>query len=96
MAQNSAAFPQLNTYLAKYQNPKEADAMTKIQDELDETKIILVIENLWLHDKNTKLILLAQHDRGSVGARRKTGRPGVQVGGSERPVQGVLQNGAQN
>lgn len=35
-------FPQLNTYLAKYQNPREADAMTKIQDELDETKIILV------------------------------------------------------
>lgn len=36
-------FPQLNTYLAKYQNPKEADAMTKIMDDLDETKIILVI-----------------------------------------------------
>lgn len=35
-------FPQLNTYLAKYQNPREADAMTKIQDDLDETKIILV------------------------------------------------------
>jgi len=36
------SFPQLYTYLAKYQNPREADAMTKIQDELDETKIILV------------------------------------------------------
>ncbi|XP_046670483.1 synaptobrevin homolog YKT6 [Homalodisca vitripennis] len=35
------SFPQLNVYLAKYQNPREADAMTKIQDELDETKIIL-------------------------------------------------------
>lgn len=34
-------FPQLNTYLAKYQNPREADAMTKIQEDLDETKIIL-------------------------------------------------------
>lgn len=34
-------FPQLNVYLAKYQNPSEADAMTKIQEELDETKIIL-------------------------------------------------------
>jgi synaptobrevin homolog YKT6 len=42
LAQNAAPFPQLTTYLAKYQNPKEADAMTKIQDELDETKIILV------------------------------------------------------
>lgn len=34
-------FPQLNTHLNKYQNPKEADAMTKIQEDLDETKIIL-------------------------------------------------------
>jgi synaptobrevin homolog YKT6 len=45
LAQNAAPFPQLTTYLAKYQNPKEADAMTKIQDELDETKIILVNKN---------------------------------------------------
>lgn len=29
--------------LCKYQNPKEADAMTKIQQDLDDTKIILVI-----------------------------------------------------
>ncbi|XP_014250770.1 synaptobrevin homolog YKT6 [Cimex lectularius] len=34
-------FPQLPEYLAKYQNPKEADSMTKIQEELEETKIIL-------------------------------------------------------
>ena len=38
----SITFPQINMYLAKYQNPREADAMTKIQEELDETKIILV------------------------------------------------------
>ncbi|XP_043940178.1 synaptobrevin homolog YKT6 [Protopterus annectens] len=31
----------LDAYLAKYQNPREADAMTKVQAELDETKIIL-------------------------------------------------------
>lgn len=37
----SISFNQINTYLAKYQNPREADAMTKIQEELDETKIIL-------------------------------------------------------
>uniref|UniRef100_A0A8D8QX07 Synaptobrevin homolog YKT6 n=1 Tax=Cacopsylla melanoneura TaxID=428564 RepID=A0A8D8QX07_9HEMI len=35
------AFPQLPQYLARYQNPREADAMTKIQEELDETQIIL-------------------------------------------------------
>jgi synaptobrevin homolog YKT6 len=34
-------FPMLPQYLARYQNPKEADALTKIQNELDETKIIL-------------------------------------------------------
>ncbi|XP_063241644.1 synaptobrevin homolog YKT6 [Bacillus rossius redtenbacheri] len=40
-SEESIVFPQLNAYLAKYQNPREADAMTKIQEELDETKIIL-------------------------------------------------------
>lgn len=39
--EQSVAFPQINTYLARYQNPREADPMTKIQEELDETKIIL-------------------------------------------------------
>lgn len=29
-----------------FQNPREADAMTKIQSDLDETKIILVINKL--------------------------------------------------
>ncbi|CAG9826118.1 unnamed protein product [Diabrotica balteata] len=41
LEERDVAFPQLNTYLAKYQNPREADAMTKIQEDLDETKIIL-------------------------------------------------------
>lgn len=41
LTENDVQFTQLNTYLTKYQNPREADAMTKIQDELDETKIIL-------------------------------------------------------
>ncbi|KAG7476866.1 hypothetical protein MATL_G00087330 [Megalops atlanticus] len=31
----------LDSYLAKYQNPREADAMSKVQAELDETKIVL-------------------------------------------------------
>ncbi|CAD6219198.1 GSCOCG00004853001-RA-CDS [Cotesia congregata] len=34
-------FPQANVYLAKYQNPREADSLTKMQNDLDETKIIL-------------------------------------------------------
>lgn len=35
-------FAQINIYLAKYQNPNEADSLTKMQNDLDETKIILV------------------------------------------------------
>jgi synaptobrevin family protein YKT6 len=34
-------FTQLPVYLSKYQDPREADALTKIQGDLDETKIIL-------------------------------------------------------
>lgn len=41
-------FRQINTYLAKYQNPVEADALTKMQNDLDETKIILVRVNFFL------------------------------------------------
>jgi len=35
------AFPAIHSYLAKYQDPKEADTIMKVQAELDETKIIL-------------------------------------------------------
>ena len=35
------AFPQLAMHLTKYQDPKQADALTKLQTELDETKVIL-------------------------------------------------------
>lgn len=31
----------LDGYLSKYQNPRDADAMSKVQAELDETKVIL-------------------------------------------------------
>merc|ERR1711890_90531 len=34
-------FSQCETYLEKYQNPNDADPMTKVQNELDETKIIV-------------------------------------------------------
>lgn len=39
--EHSIDFPTLAAYLAKYQDPREGDALTKIQDDLDETKIIL-------------------------------------------------------
>lgn len=46
-------FAQVNIYLAKYQNPNEADALTKMRNDLDETKIILVSINL---ENNSKEI----------------------------------------
>jgi synaptobrevin family protein YKT6 len=35
------SFPELQTYLTKYQDPRQADAIMKVQQELDETKIVL-------------------------------------------------------
>jgi synaptobrevin homolog YKT6 len=37
----SIPFPPIEQYLAKYQNPAAADKVTKIQQDLDETKEIL-------------------------------------------------------
>ncbi|KAK0354188.1 palmitoyltransferase [Friedmanniomyces endolithicus] len=34
-------FPQLKEYIVKYQDPHAADSIMKIQEELDETKIVL-------------------------------------------------------
>jgi synaptobrevin homolog YKT6 len=39
---SSISFPEVNTYLQKYQDPKQADTIMKVQQELDETKIVLV------------------------------------------------------
>ncbi|XP_074595940.1 YKT6 v-SNARE homolog [Brevipalpus obovatus] len=39
--EESLKFDALHVYLNKYQNPQEADAMTRLQRDLDETKIIL-------------------------------------------------------
>lgn len=38
----SISFPEINTYLQKYQDPTNADPIMRVQQELDETKIILV------------------------------------------------------
>ncbi|RPD52527.1 snare protein YKT6 [Lentinus tigrinus ALCF2SS1-7] len=35
------SFPEVNMYIQKYQDPRQADAIMKVQQELDETKIIL-------------------------------------------------------
>lgn len=37
----SINFPDVQTYLTKYQDPRQADAIMRVQQELDETKIVL-------------------------------------------------------
>lgn len=37
----SLAYDKLETYLKKYQDPSQADSIMKVQQELDETKIVL-------------------------------------------------------
>ncbi|PWN24441.1 putative YKT6-snare protein for endoplasmic reticulum-golgi transport [Jaminaea rosea] len=36
------SFPQIAEYVQRYQDPRQADAIMKVQQELDETKIVLV------------------------------------------------------
>lgn len=38
----SARFTSMADYIARYQDPRQADAIMKVQQELDETKIVLV------------------------------------------------------
>ncbi|KAJ7472241.1 snare protein YKT6 [Mycena galericulata] len=35
------SFPELTTYITKYQDPRQADTIMRVQQELDETKIVL-------------------------------------------------------
>ncbi|KAF8326890.1 vesicle membrane protein [Cantharellus anzutake] len=52
---SSISFPQLQAYLEKYQDPRQADSILRVQQELDETKIILhkTIESVL--ERGTKL-----------------------------------------
>ncbi|KAG1733858.1 snare protein YKT6 [Suillus paluster] len=37
----SISFPEIQTYIQKYQDPRQADTIMRVQQELDETKIVL-------------------------------------------------------
>lgn len=37
----SISFPEISTYVQKYQDPRQADTIMRVQQELDETKIVL-------------------------------------------------------
>jgi len=38
---SSISFPELAAYITKYQDPRQADTIMRVQQELDETKIVL-------------------------------------------------------
>ncbi|THV05161.1 snare protein YKT6 [Dendrothele bispora CBS 962.96] len=38
---SAISFPEINTYITKYQDPSQADTIMRVQQELDETKIVL-------------------------------------------------------
>lgn len=67
----------LDIHLSKYQNPREADAMTKVQAELDETKIILhnTMESLLERgEKLDDLVAKSEHLGNQSKAFYKTAR----------------------
>ena len=39
---SAISFPDIQAYLTKYQDPRQADTIMRVQQELDETKIVLV------------------------------------------------------
>ena len=39
---DTISYPELKAYLIKYQDPKQADQITKVQEQLDETKQVMV------------------------------------------------------
>lgn len=47
---SAISFPEINTYLEKYQDPRQADTIMRVQQELDETKIVLVRASIVWHD----------------------------------------------
>ncbi|XP_062272718.1 synaptobrevin homolog YKT6 [Scomber scombrus] len=70
-------YKSLDIHLAKYQNPREADAMTKVQAELDETKIILhnTMESLLERgEKLDDLVAKSEHLGNQSKAFYKTAR----------------------
>ena len=53
---SAISFPDINTYLQKYQDPRHADNIMRVQQELDETKIVLV--RIFLSFRNDLLTLI--------------------------------------
>lgn len=41
---STISFPEIQTFIQKYQDPRQADTIMRVQQELDETKIVLVCQ----------------------------------------------------
>jgi hypothetical protein len=69
LPERSLSFPQLADYIKKYQDPSQADSIMKIQQELDQTKIVLYVTlRRWTwHWLN--IGIQAQNNRVCFGAR---------------------------
>jgi synaptobrevin homolog YKT6 len=52
---STISFPEINTFIQKYQDPRQADAIMRVQQELDETKIILVRQHSYLPIPNQRV-----------------------------------------
>jgi len=93
---SSIDFPAARTYLAKYQDPKQADAIMRVQAELDETKIILVCQSATDVKWNcllTSLPFIAQDHRRCSPTWRTFRHIGGAIQRSQCVEQGVLQDG---
>ncbi|GME88774.1 hypothetical protein B5S32_g3031 [[Candida] boidinii] len=69
--ESKLSFPELSTYITKYQNPAQADAIMKVQQELDETKIVLQKSIEGVLQRGEKLDSLVDQSE-ALGANAKT------------------------
>lgn len=80
--ENSCPLDQLKEYIVKFQDPSQADSIMKIQQELDETKIVLhkTIEGyadsmFWFHHTDSlthDIVFLSEGRRSTALFRRVT------------------------
>jgi hypothetical protein len=91
---NEVPFPKLKEYIVKYQDSNEASSIAKIQQELDETKIVLhkAIDSVCIARVNVRDMVHADPLSGPP-KRREARRLGRQERRSQRAEQGLLQDG---
>ena len=93
---SAISFPEINNYLQKYQDPRQADAIMRVQQELDETKIVLVraapAPRRCGRSCGAPPASAAQDDRVRARARREAERPRRPLERALRAEQDVLQD----